>query len=109
MEADVASLAVQVGMLVVTTVLGWALGALREKAKAAKESREAETRERDETREALRLLLYYQLTDLHHIYVEKGCACSAADKEKVREVYETYKGLGGNGVGTQLYGEIMAV
>lgn len=109
MATDAASLAVQVGMMVVTTVLGWALGALREKAKAAKESREAETRERDENRDAMRLLLYYRLSDIHEAYVTEGRPCSAADKEKAREVYETYKSLGGNGVGTQMYGEIMGL
>lgn len=99
----------QAAMMVVTTVLGWALGALREKAKAARDSKEAETKARDETREAIRLLYYYQLNELHRVYVDNAQPISTADKEKVREVYETYKALGGNGVGTQLYGEIMAM
>lgn len=106
-DVSMAGIGMQVLMMVVTTVLGWALGALREKAKAAKENKAELNRERDTARSADRLLLFYRLTDLHQTYVVEGKPCPPTAKESAQEVYDLYHALGGNGAGTQMYTELM--
>lgn len=103
----------------VSGLVGWAVGSLREAARGTAErareraereaGREREAREeRDRTRATLRLLLGYRLTDLHRRYVLGNEPCSPPEKHEAEEVYRLYHDLGGNGGGTQMYREIMA-
>lgn len=104
---DAPAIGMQLLTMALTTVLGWALGALREKAKASREDRRAEQDERDTARSTDRLLLFYRLADLHDQYVVRGEPCPPTAKESAQELYELYHKLGGNGAGTQMYTEIM--
>lgn len=97
----------QIVLMIVTTVLGWALGALREKAKNARDGKKEEDKDRETAREADRLLLYYRLSELYDRFVVKGEPITLSEKEKVQELYECYKARGGNGAGTQMYSEIL--
>lgn len=104
---DVPAMGMQLLTMALTTVMGWALGSLRERAKQAREDRRQEREDRDLSRSIDRLLLFYRLTDLHQTYVVEGRPCPPTAKESAQEVYEAYKALGGNGAGTQMYSEIM--
>ena len=62
--------------------------------------------------EALRIgmqsLLRSNIIQLHDKYTEKGY-CPIYGKEAIEKEYESYHALGGNGVVTKLYNDIMAL
>lgn len=103
-------LAGQLAVMAVTGLAGWLAGRLREARRTAREDREREVRERDESRSMMRLLYFYRLNDLFKQYVVAGDDISAAEKHEVEEVYHYYHdALGGNGEGTRMFNEIMAL
>lgn len=95
----------------VTGALSAAVGWLSARLKARRE-RDA-TREGEEraTREALcagvRSLLRCELVRSHRDHCIRGDPLTIEDREYVERTYEAYHGLGGNGVGTLLYEELM--
>ncbi len=58
--------------------------------------------------EGVKNLLRGKLIDYYEKYSEKG-VCPIYAKESVRRSYEAYHELGGNGVITKLYEELMAL
>ncbi len=58
--------------------------------------------------EGVRSLLRSQLIEYHDKYMERGY-CPIYVKESVRRSYEAYHDLGGNGVITKLYEDVMAL
>ncbi len=58
--------------------------------------------------EGVRSLLRNQLIEYHEKYTERGY-CPIYVKESARHSYEAYHELGGNGVITKLYEDIMAL
>lgn len=58
--------------------------------------------------EGVKSLLRSQLIDYHEKYVERG-SCPIYVKESARRSYEAYHGLGGNGVVTKLFEDLMAL
>ena len=90
--------------------VGWAMGWARAVAKSRADGRREELEERDTSRAALRELFLYRLQDIHAEYVVGDKPCSVAEKHRAEEAYRLYHDkLGGNGTGTQLYNEIMAL
>lgn len=75
-------------------------------------SRRAEKEKADEENElfksALRALLRNELMRTHHQAVRDGYA-STVDKEVMERTYQSYHGLGGNGIATNLHDEMMAL
>ena len=75
-------------------------------------SRRIEKEKADEENElvksALRALLRSELMRTHHQAVRDGCA-STVDKEVMERTYQSYHRLGGNGIATNLYDEMMAL
>lgn len=61
----------------------------------------------DALKEGMRTMLRGRLVDLHAQHVITGAGCPEAVKTEAQRVYEAYHALGGNGVGTQLYKEIL--
>lgn len=59
--------------------------------------------------EALRELLRIQLFNLHTHYVKERGNIPIYGKENATAIYNAYHALNGNGVGTNLYKEIMAL
>lgn len=59
-------------------------------------------------RSALRSLLRSELMRTHHHAVRDGHA-STLDKEVMERTYQSYHRLGGNGIATSLYDEMMAL
>lgn len=59
-------------------------------------------------READMHLLRRALREDHEYYTKRGW-CSVQDKDEVEHTYQTYHGLGGNGLGTALRNDIMAL
>lgn len=57
---------------------------------------------------ALRALLRSELMRTHHQAVRDGHA-STVDKEVMERTYQSYHSLGGNGIATNLYNEMMAL
>lgn len=100
----------QLLMMALSGAIGWLGGKLKEARASRSEQEERETRERDQTRAILRLLLYYRLCDLFDTYVVRGEAISSAEKHEIEEVYTYYHDtLGGNGEGMRMYNELMAL
>ena len=58
--------------------------------------------------EGVKCLLRSELIDYHEKYVERG-SCPLYVKESTRRIYEAYHELGGNGVITKLYQDLMAL
>lgn len=75
-------------------------------------SRRIEKQKADEENElvksALRALLRSELMRTHHQAVRDGHA-STVDKEVMERTYKSYHRLGGNGIATNLYDEMMAL
>ena len=74
-------------------------------------NRRVEKKNADEENElvksALRALLRSELMRTHHQAVRDGHA-STLDKEVMERTYQSYHRLGGNGIATNLYDEMMA-
>lgn len=99
---------------VIMMALSGACGVLWGRIKGASEERRKKAAEaddeRDTNRAALRELFLYRLQDIHADYVVGNKPCSVAEKHRAEEAYRLYHDkLGGNGTGTQLYKEIMAL
>lgn len=75
-------------------------------------NRRVEKEKADEENElfksALRALLRSELMRTHHQAVRDGHA-STLDKEVMERTYQSYHRLGGNGIATNLYDEMMAL
>lgn len=98
-----------VGMAL-TGLVGWLGGKIEGARKEREEARAKETEERDQTRAMLRLLMDYRLRDMFDTYVVRGEGISIADKHEIEVVYGYYHdALGGNGEGTRMYNELMAL
>lgn len=57
--------------------------------------------------QGMRALLFDKLARLHEETVAKGLPVSVDIKRRAETTYTAYKALGGNGVGTHLYEEIL--
>ena len=57
--------------------------------------------------DGVRTNLRSRLVDLHERYVVPGDGCPDWVKQEAEQVYRSYHGLGGNGVGTHYYKEII--
>lgn len=97
MQEEVISAFIQWGIPLILTGIGtWICGALtRQKT------------DMDALKEGMRTMLRGRLVDLHAQHVVTGAGCPEAVKTEAQRVYEAYHALGGNGVGTQLYKEIL--
>ena len=75
-------------------------------------NRRVEKKKADEenglVKSALRALLRSELMRTHHQAVRDGHA-STLDKEVMERTYQSYHSLGGNGIATNLYEEMMAL
>lgn len=63
----------------------------------------------DAQQDGIRTLLRNELVRLHRDLVEAQGWCTLEDKEYVERTYIAYHELGGNGTGTVLYEDIMAL
>ena len=70
--------------------------------------KEKAEKENELVRSALRALLRSELMRTHHQAVRVGHA-STLDKEVMERTYQSYHSLGGNGIATNLYDEMMAL
>lgn len=75
-------------------------------------NRRVEKEKADEENElfksALRALLRSEIMRIHHQAMRNGYA-STLDKEVMEHTYQSYHGLDGNGIATNLYDEMMAM
>lgn len=86
---------------IVSFCLGGALSFFFTKYKSVVKKEKAE-------RDGMRELLRCKLIDYHDKYVDRG-SCPIYIKEAATRSYEAYHDLGGNGVITGLYQELMAL
>lgn len=84
---------------ILTAILGTLAGILGAKLRAAKKRDEA-------TRNGLVALLRNEIIEAHDKYTERGF-CPIYKKDALQKSYEAYHALGGNGVITKLYEDIM--
>ena len=96
----------------ISTILGFIssflVNVLLMKYKQDKKREEQEKVDEKLLRDADRHLLRRALKEDHDFYMHQGY-CSIDDKEEVEHTYQTYHGLGGNGLGTSLRNDIMAL
>lgn len=85
----------------IIAVLGIMISSRRVEKKKAYEENEL-------LKSALRALLRSELMRTHHQAVRDGYA-STLDKEVMERTYQSYHSLGGNGIATNLYDEMMAL
>lgn len=81
------------------------LGVMLSNRRAEKEKADGES---ELVKSALRALLRSELMRTHHQAVRDGCA-TTVDKEVMERTYQSYHRLGGNGIATNLYNEMMAL
>ncbi len=86
---------------VVSSILGGALAFVSTKFKGVIKREKA-------MEEGVQSLLRNQLIEYHDKYTERGY-CPIYAKEAARRSYEAYHNLGGNGVITKLFNDIMAL
>lgn len=95
---------------VLNNLVWLALGALGAYAKSvskkAKAKDQAWKNEHDKLMKGLSFLLRAQLERYHATYVGEYHCIKSDELEEVKDVYDTYHALGGNGVGTKIYDEI---
>lgn len=82
--------------IVVSGLWAWTISALKK-----------QRTEMQALKNGVRATLRSRLVDLHAMYVEEGKGCPAWVKDEAQDVYTAYHALGGNGVGTHLYQEII--
>lgn len=70
--------------------------------------KEKACKENELVRSALRALLRSELMRTHHQAVRDGYAATV-DKEVMERTYQSYHMLGGNGIATNLYDEMMSL
>lgn len=99
----------QIIVTVLSAIAAGLYGRMKGAAKEREEARRKNDRERDDVRAILRLLLYYRLRDLFEEYVVQEGDISSSDKHEIEEVYTFYHELGGNGEGTRMYRELIAL
>ena len=58
-------------------------------------------------RDGVRTMLRSRLVDLHERFVVSGGPCPDWVKREAEQVYSAYHALGGNGIGTHYYEEII--
>lgn len=92
---------------VMTAVVG-ALGAAVKMHKERERKADAKfDAEHDLLLQGMRALMKSELFRLHEEYVQTGKPIPLDIKEQANSVHEVYAGLGGNGVGTHLWKELM--
>lgn len=102
-------IAAQLTMMGLSAIAGWFGGKIKG-AKMEREQKEQESQaEREQNREVNRLLLSYKIQDLFEEYVKKEQDITSAEKHEIEKLYNLYKNLGGNGEGTRMYNELMAL
>ena len=88
------------------------LDAFDKKREDARVEREAEERRTAEWQEAMtggmRSMLRSELLHEYNKWTDKGY-CPMESKEYVERTYSSYHALGGNGLGTSMYNEVMAL
>ena len=88
------------------------LDAFDKKREDARVEREAEERRTAEWQEAMtggmRSMLRAELLHEYNKWTDKGY-CPMESKEYVERTYSSYHALGGNGLGTSMYNEVMAL
>lgn len=93
--------------VVMTAVVG-ALGAAVKMHKERERKADAKfDAEHDLLLQGMRALMKSELFRLHAEYVQTGKTVPLDIKEQANSVHEVYAGLGGNGVGTHLWQELM--
>nr|UVX93155.1 MAG: hypothetical protein [Bacteriophage sp.] len=85
----------------IVSVLGIMLSHMRSEKQKAEEDNEL-------VKSALRALLRSELMRTHHHAMRDGYAATV-DKEVMERTYRSYHNLGGNGIATNLYDEMMSL
>lgn len=67
----------------------------------------AKTKHEEAMEEGMRCLLRKEIVDMYDWHVHEGHPMSVERKRDVVEAYEAYHALGGNGVITDMYSELM--
>jgi len=91
---------------IISALLGAVCGLMTGKIKAERKRRVKEEERFKKTEQALTLLMRSDLIRLHSAYMDKG-SCPIAVKYSIKEEYDGYHALGGNGVATGMMEEIM--
>lgn len=99
MQVPWETLLTQVLLWCLTGLLGWVTGRVTSTAKRDRKEAQA-------LKAGVRALLRSELMRTHHDAMREG-SCSTTDKEVMERTYRAYHDLGGNGIATNLYEEMM--
>ena len=80
----------------------------KQRHKADKQREELEARRENDWQNTLCLLLRAQIVAIHEVYYARGY-CPTHVKEIMQQVYDVYVRYKGNGMGTKMYEETMAL
>ncbi len=90
-------------------IAGWALAWARSSVERRNERDRSEAEQMDALRSGMRSLLRCELVRAHRDHVLRREPMTLDDREYVERTYDSYHRLGGNGMGTRLYEELMDV
>lgn len=108
MEVEIIPIAVQwLVPAALGGVSGWLLKALRSARAKADRREQAEAAELAALKDASRSLLRCEIVRQHREHVIRGEPMRLEDREYIAKTYQSYHALGGNGMCTKLYEEIM--
>jgi len=106
---DINAITASVIVWIVTALLAYVGGKAREYRKS-QQGKDADRAKLDVAlQNGMRSLLRNALMETHRRCVVEQGWCTVADKEVTERNYVAYHDLGGNGTGTRLYEEIMAL
>ena len=101
---------ISIGVGVITSTLCLLVGILIERIRSLKKEKAENKAEREKEnstiKTAIKAILLNNLKTSHEFYCEQGY-CSLSSKEEVTELYKCYADLGGNGLGTHMYEDIV--
>lgn len=87
-------------------IAGFVIGLARGRLKKHTDREDADRKMMEALCDGMRSLLRNKLVEDHHDMLKNG-GCTLLEKEVADRNYKPYHALGGNGLGTQMYEEIM--
>lgn len=104
---DVSEITLTIFSAVMTAAVGALTAALKMHVQRERESEQRFDAEHVLLLQGMRVLMKSELIRIHTEYVQAGKPVPLNIKDQANSVHEVYTGLGGNGVGTHLWQEII--
>lgn len=93
--------------VVTSAMMGWMASSIKSMRRSARARSDEFEREHHMLLDGVKSMMRAELYSIHREYVQAGRPVPVDVKEHATSVYHVYSGLGGNGVGTQMWHEIL--